>query len=216
MLCSSVWVLSWEEPAWLGAVPLAFSGRVFGAERSLDLLFPSCSVADIPRPKGWPVWNKEPHLTNRYADKRYNSSWLGRAICDQEDTFLQQLGANWLPGRSSGSDHMRNQPWWVSWREHWTRNDRGCLVSLPGFSAFFLVCFVLEKRGKVEWIFVVTRKTGNSVCLSVPCMELGISLETPQKHTQGSKQRLRCGLCLPHGRRKWQPTPVFLPGESPG
>ena len=41
-------------------------------------------------------------------------------------------------------------------------------------------------------------------------MELGISLETSQKHTQGSKQRLRCGLCLPHGRRKWQPTPVFL------
>ena len=118
MLCSSVWVLSWEEPAWLGAV-LAFSGRVFGAERSLDLLFFSCSVADIPRLKGWPVWNKEPHLTNRYADKRYSSSWLGRAICDQEDTFLQQLGANWLPGRSSGSNHVRHQPWWVSLDKEW-------------------------------------------------------------------------------------------------
>ena len=24
------------------------------------------------------------------------------------------------------------------------------------------------------------------------------------------------GLCTPHWRRKWQPTPVFLPGESQG
>ena len=212
MLCSSVWVLSWEEPAWLGAV-LAFSGRVFGAERSLDLLFPSCSVADIPRLKGWPVWNKEPHLTNRYTDKRYSSSWLDRAICDQEDTFLQQLGATWLPGRSSGSNHVRHQPWWVSWKEHWTRNDLGCLVSPPGFSAFFLVCFVLEKKGKVDWVFVVTRNTGNMFVFLFHGTRyfLGDSAET-----QGSKQRLRCGLCLPLREKEMATHSSILAWRIPG
>ena len=40
---------------------------------------------------------------------------------------------------------------------------------------------------------------------------MGLICDTPQKGT------LRCGLdYIPHGRRKWQPTPVFLPGESQG
>ena len=41
------------------------------------------------------------------------------------------------------------------------------LYQLQGFQVF-LFCFVLEERGKVEWVFVVTRNTGNNVCLSVP------------------------------------------------
>lgn len=150
-----------------GTMPeLLREGRVFGTEKSLS--------GSSPQPlRSWHAmtqraasleWRQCPETPTWRAGAwkmlpvRRKKLLLLLSAIKRTLYFLKQLGANWLPDKTSGPTHVRNQPWEVPC----TRiQDNEQLCSPHATSRDFSFLF-LEEESEVTW-----GVTGSNVCLTV-------------------------------------------------
>ena len=66
--------------------------------------------------------------------------------------------------------------------------------------------------------FFVRKKEGNGTPLQYSCLEnpMDGGAWWAAVHAVAKSRTLLCNFTFMHWMRKWQPTPVFLPGESQG
>ena len=99
-----------------------------------------------------------------------------------------------------------------------TKSKLKCILkwSLPlFFGNIYVCCFLAGDKG--SWVEKAMAPHSSTLAWKIPWMEEPGGLQFMRS------QRVRCDsatslslFTFMHWRRKWQPTPVFLPGESQG
>ena len=108
-----------------------------------------------------------------------------------------------------------NLCWKACWEKWWTRNR-----------LLWVMVLVLTSQApffkKQWWLYLCLkaiqkkRKLGVGVGHSRKSPNFGLPVVMSVKHMDPGEWSISTGYCCYYWRRKWQPTPVFLPGESQG
>ena len=152
------------------------------------------------------------YWTNNYSQLRNTSELLHIQIWWMEFSFIF-LGFSWFPGTVL---HPGIQ-WWIrplTHNSHTTVHE----ITRKMVLAVYLWCFGSVWKNVSNICLITNIGEGGGTPLQYSCLEnpMDGGAWWAAVHEVAKSQTRLSNFTFMHWRRKWQPTPVFFPGESQG